>query len=227
MLVFPYYGSKHKIAKFYPEPLYETIIEPFAGSAAYSLYKRNLRETVILNDLDARIVRCWEYLKTVDKHDILNIPRLVAGDDIRKVGLSEGQQILMSFYSSFGTAKPCYTVTSWADQYMWRGSWERKKLWIAKALDKIRHWKILKTDYTKLENIEATWFVDPPYKHGGELYVNNNKNIDYQELREWCLSRKGQVIVCENENGKWMDFKPLRHIKGQRIQRWEYVWHKP
>ena len=37
--MFYYYGRKKQIAKYYPEPKYDTIVEPFAGSAAYSLYR--------------------------------------------------------------------------------------------------------------------------------------------------------------------------------------------
>ena len=39
--MFYYYGRKKQIIRHYPSPNYDTIIEPFAGSAAYSLYKDN------------------------------------------------------------------------------------------------------------------------------------------------------------------------------------------
>jgi len=35
--MFSYYGSKKKIVKYYPEPVHDVIIEPFAGAAWYSL----------------------------------------------------------------------------------------------------------------------------------------------------------------------------------------------
>ena len=34
---FSYFGSKYRMAKHYPEPLYDIIVEPFAGAAGYSL----------------------------------------------------------------------------------------------------------------------------------------------------------------------------------------------
>lgn len=34
---FTYFGGKYRIAPRYPKPQYNTIIEPFAGSAGYSL----------------------------------------------------------------------------------------------------------------------------------------------------------------------------------------------
>ncbi len=42
--MFSYYGSKSKIVKHYPPPEYDTIIEPFAGSARYALmyYNKNV-----------------------------------------------------------------------------------------------------------------------------------------------------------------------------------------
>lgn len=33
--MFPYYGSKQRLSmSFYPKPKYDTVIEPFAGSAS-------------------------------------------------------------------------------------------------------------------------------------------------------------------------------------------------
>lgn len=36
--MFYYYGRKKQIAKHYPAPNFEAIVEPFAGSASYSLH---------------------------------------------------------------------------------------------------------------------------------------------------------------------------------------------
>lgn len=35
---FRYFGSKWLVGKHYPAPMHETIVEPFAGSACYSLH---------------------------------------------------------------------------------------------------------------------------------------------------------------------------------------------
>ncbi|KKK76293.1 hypothetical protein LCGC14_2865080, partial [marine sediment metagenome] len=35
--MWPYFGSKQSLVKYYPAPEYSDIIEPFAGSAKYSL----------------------------------------------------------------------------------------------------------------------------------------------------------------------------------------------
>ena len=46
---FSYFGGKWRTAKHYPGPSRDLIIEPFAGSAGYSV--RHPHKAVILNDL--------------------------------------------------------------------------------------------------------------------------------------------------------------------------------
>jgi hypothetical protein len=58
----------------------------------------------------------------------------------------------------------------------------------------------------------ATWFVDPPYEVAGRAYRFHD--IDYAHLGDWCRSRSGQVIVCENAGANWLPFRPFRTIKG-------------
>lgn len=60
---FTYFGGKYRLAPKYPKPMYNTIVEPFAGSAGYSL--RYPEREVILNDLDPVISGIWEYLINV------------------------------------------------------------------------------------------------------------------------------------------------------------------
>jgi site-specific DNA-adenine methylase len=68
----PYYGAKHSIARKYPPPEYPTIIEPFAGSAAYSsLYSD--RE-IILIDKDPIIAGIWKWLIGASEDEILELP---------------------------------------------------------------------------------------------------------------------------------------------------------
>lgn len=73
----------------------------------------------------------------------------------------------------------------------------------------IRHWKIEQSTYTDIPNIDATWFIDPPYKRGGERYRKSSKAIDYQHLAQWCRDRMGMYIVCEADGAQWLPFKPL------------------
>jgi 16S rRNA G966 N2-methylase RsmD len=90
----------------------------------------------------------------------------------------------------------------WGDQIQMR---------ISEQMPLIKHWTITNKSYKDLENIEATWFIDPPYQNMGKHYKFND--IDYNDLSEWCLSRKGQVIVCEQEGADWLPFETFRNLK--------------
>ena len=70
--MFPYYGSKHRAAPKYPGPIEDTIVEPFAGSATYSLLYPH--KQVWINDLNPRVASVWRYLVSASKDEILSIP---------------------------------------------------------------------------------------------------------------------------------------------------------
>lgn len=53
--MFPYYGSKSIVARLYPPPVYDRVIEPFAGSTRYAL--RYFDRDVLLVDKYEPVVR--------------------------------------------------------------------------------------------------------------------------------------------------------------------------
>ena len=69
-------------------------------------------------------------------------------------------------------------------------------------------------DYRQAPDIEATWFIDPPYQHVPGRYHHGPETIDYDELAEWAMSRRGQVIVCEGPDGDWLPFEHHRTWPG-------------
>lgn len=228
--MFSYYGGKSKIINHYPEPKFNKIIEPFAGSARYAL-KWGLGREVHLNDKYDVVYKIWNYLKNVTEDEINSLPNLKLGDDLRNLGLTEEQYLLMSFCIATGRAQPAFTVTAFGDKTSypkddprWRpnSTWTLTKKRILNNLNLIKDWKITNQNYLDLENEEAVWYCDPPYKFGGDLYVENQ--IDYNQLRDWCLSRKGQVIVCENSKADWLPFKPLVQLCGQKHKTLEVIY---
>jgi 16S rRNA G966 N2-methylase RsmD len=94
---------------------------------------------------------------------------------------------------------------------------------LADDLYKIKHWDIRNESFENAPDIDATWYIDPPYSGNGGKYYTNNK-IDYKFLGEWCKNRKGQVIVCENEGADWLPFESLVNLKGQKHNRKEVIW---
>ena len=77
-----------------------------------------------------------------------------------------------------------------------------------------------------MKNENATWFIDPPYQHGGQYYKFGNKDINFEELSEWCKNRFGQIVVCENSKATWLPFKPLVEMRGNKFKTTECVFIK-
>lgn len=216
--MFSYYGSKSKIVDYYPPPKHKKIIEPFAGSARYSL--KYWQNDVLLVDKYDVVINIWKWLQQCSDNDIIGLPKLKKGDDIRKMNLSEDEMIFLSIACGAGASLPQYTVSSLGEQ-------NAKTLYsnTIKNLHKIKHWEIRQGSYNELGNEEATWFVDPPYQFGGHRYKHSNSNIEFNKLSVWCKGRNGQVIVCENTKATWLPFNPIIKFTGtQNNTTTEAIW---
>jgi hypothetical protein len=213
-----YYGRKTKVIEYYNSPIYDKIIEPFAGTAVYSLHGDNWKKDVLLLDKYDIIIKTWHYLQNTTREQILSLPEMNYKDKVDDHEyLTQEEKWLIGFNINGGSSQPKKTTMKF-------NVWNRVKLQIADNLHKIKHWEIREGDYRDLKNEEATWFIDPPYQFGGEYYRHNNKNMDYKELGEWCKSRNGQIIVCENTKADWLDFKPLKKMKGSLHTTTEAIW---
>jgi site-specific DNA-adenine methylase len=216
--MFSYYGSKSKIVHLYPTPKFDKIIEPFAGSARYSL--RFWQKDILLVDKYPVIVDVWNYLKNASEKDILGLPKLKSGENVNDFNLSEIEKQFLGFIIVGGLESPRQKAGSFRDTQ------NQKQILsnIANQLFKIRHWNIKLDSYENIENENATWFVDPPYMFGGEHYKQSNKNLDFKHLGEWCKIRNGQTIVCENSKADWLDFKPIIKMQGTIHKTTEVIW---
>jgi len=214
-----YYGSKSKIVDYYPPPKHKKIIEPFAGSARYSL--KYWENDILLVDKYPVIIKLWQWLQGCSEKDILGMPRLKKGDDIRLLNLSENEKILLGFFAQAAQGQPTNMVSKMGEQNM-KTAYKN----IASNLHKIKHWEIKLESYANLSNEQATWFIDPPYQFGGQhQYKFSNKQINFIELAVWCKERSGQVIVCENTKAKWMPFKAVKLIGGaNHTNTTEAIW---
>lgn len=203
--MFSYYGSKSKIAKLYPAPRYDRIIEPFAGSARYALLYPE-RE-VNLFDLSPYVVEVWRYLIQATKSDILALPDVPSKVHISTYeGLTETERWLIGFHFCRGKAVPRKTGHG-------QNSWNRDKRRIADLVGLVKHWTIEQKSYSEVPNLEGTHFVDPPYEAVQIRSGNSDRYphwfVDYPDLAVWCRSRDGQVIVCEGGEATWLPFRPL------------------
>ncbi len=187
-----YYGSKSKIANKYPIPIFDTIIEPFAGTAQYALLHWDKK--VILIEKYNVICNLWKWLQTCSKNDILNIRQLKCGENTNNFEWDcQEQKDLVGFIITGAPSMPKKTASRW--KTIVRPNTQQFRLEsIANNLEKIRHWEIIHGDYRDSPDIKATWFIDPPYVIGGKYYKYGSKDIDYTSLGDWCKQRQGKLL---------------------------------
>lgn len=226
-LFFTYFGGKWRIAKHYPKPQFKTLIEPFAGSAGYSLHYP--QSQVLLFDRDPIICSVWDYLIRTKESEILSLPIEIT--DVREMPLCQEAKWLIGFWLNKGNVSPCNIPGKWM-----RDGWRPNSFWgeairkrIASQVDQIRHWKVANKSYDQIEDREASWFVDPPYQVSGVRYRFNK--VDFDHLGKWCQNLSGQVMVCEQDGAAWLPFIPFRTMKaleGKRgaKQSKEVIWLK-
>lgn len=203
--MFYYYGRKKQIARYYPEPAYDTLVEPFAGAAAYSLFGDRWQRKVILIEKDPRVAQIWKWLiGTATVEAITALPNLKVGD--------KSSEFLHIIHAATKMAFKYKTIK--VTQVLER-NWEISKRVMAANLHKVKHWQIICGDYREAPDIEATWFIDPPYKsHPGLGYKHGSDALDYKELASWALARRGEVIVCEGTYGDYLPFELLLTLAG-------------
>lgn len=214
--MFSYYGSKSKHASVYPRPLHDTIVEPFAGAAAYSLDGDNWQRRVILYDSNPKISAIWKFLINASLEDIKRLPDLMPGQKVTEFTLSDAERWLIGFCINRGSSVPKVTASRRSDGLTY-------KKYISENLHKVKHWEIHTASYEICPNLKATWFIDPPYQKVGKYYFGFNK-MDFKSLSAWCQEREGQVIVCENEGADWLPFRPLVVFHGSVRSKVEVIW---
>jgi hypothetical protein len=209
---FRYYGAKCKFAHLYPAPQYQTIVEPFAGTAGYSL--RYPRLQVILFDKSEVVTTLWDYLIRVKETEIRSLPTDVLHVELDDLRLCQEARWLIGMWVTLSPQTPAKRASVYVrNNYHPGRNWSRRvRERIASQLKFIRHWKVFHQSYRKAPDIIATWFVDPPYNNkAGSCYKHHK--INYPSLGQWCLERQGQVIVCENEGADWLPFVTLKSTK--------------
>lgn len=220
---FSYFGSKWRLAPQYPPPLLGLpVIEPFAGSAAYSLYHHH--HQIKLYDKYPIICEIWDYLINVSEDEILGLPILEFGEQIPNSIALEAQH-LIGFWVSRASTRPGKKRRSiqWVHE---KSDWtEQSRSMIARQLKFIRHWTIEQSEYFDINIEESTWFIDPPYQIMGSHYVHND--IDYQFLKNWSNSLFGQIIICENSESNWLQNpQTLNNTRGVNRTTKEIYEHK-
>lgn len=203
--MFYYYGRKKQIVRHYPLPRYDTIIEPFAGAAAYSLHHNPFVARVILIERDEKVAAIWKWLiHEATQKDIQALP-----------DLKQGERSTEFLHIIHAATKMAFAFKRIKVTPVLARNWEISRRVFAKHLNEVKHWEIICGDYSEAPDLEATWFIDPPYRgEPGMGYRHSSAKIDYAALRKWVLLRKGDIICCEGANANYLPFRHLLDLKG-------------
>jgi hypothetical protein len=219
---FPYYGSKSKVAALLGPPRYNHVIEPFGGSAAFSCVWEPAQATLI--EKNPVVYGVLKYLQRASPDEIRRLPTDISHVDELRPWVCEEARNWIGFWFNRALATPGLSRSNWAQNPNNQGSFwsETTKYRIAGQVPRIRHWNIIWGSYEEAPDIEAHYFVDPPYSNAdGRHYPYDD--IDYPVLATWCKSRHGFVQVCANDGETWLPFKsrvivPTHHGCGYSVE---------
>jgi len=229
---FSYYGAKWIGAKHYGPPRHDLVIEPFAGSACYSV--RWAPKRAKLFDVSPDVCALWDWLIACSAEDVERIPDTF--EHISEVlALPTGPQMLVRFWIAKGRAEPSNALSPWYSQ--WRST-ENCRVWgpavkrrIIQQKPMIANWSIENKPWWEIDLESAHWHVDPPYNNSAGARYPHSK-IDFGALGSWCQTLPGHVDVCENVGADWLPFEPLYEVVTSRGRRdgsvsREAVWRRP
>jgi hypothetical protein len=206
--LFKWFGSKWQSAKHYPQPEHDTIVEPFAGGAGYSL--NHAERQVVLWDEDPHVTELWKWLVLyATSSDVMDIPvGLPAGTDISALDLSYGQKLLLKNWQRTNNVGECWTISPWGDK---PGQWTANtRARVAEQIHAVKHWIVV--DPMSYVSTPATWFIDPPYRYNYR-YSRKLPPFDYDALVSLVqtIHRDSLLIVCEalGKNGERPDYLPF------------------
>lgn len=228
--MFPYYGGKFKLAPHYPAPQYDKIVEPFAGSAGYSI--RHAHMNIALIDQDDWVCATWDYLIKASKADIMALPIVKPGETTEDhTWPCEEARKFVGYWLQPGTTHPGRKLSTWGVQKF--GTKAENAVWseptradMAEAVEQIKHWTIRQGSWTEAMSMgPCTFFVDPPYSGwAGRKYRRNHNHVNFQELAAWCMEGDGQFIVCESAGADWLPFEIFRSHTGIKKTSQELVY---
>lgn len=190
--LFKWFGSKWLSSRLLPKPKFG-IVEPFAGGAGYSLRYSDKQVTIWDDDPNLQVLWAWligEATEPTIREIPIDVPE---GTDIRSLGLSTGQAMLMKHWQRTNNVGDCWTVSPWGNK---PGQWTANtRARVASEVGAIKHWRFQRPNW---EAESTTFFIDPPYLYNYR-YRSSHVDFLFDTLASYvhAIPKTSQVIVCE------------------------------
>jgi len=167
---------------------------------------------VVLVDANPIICGIWRWLIAASPDDVLAVGDIPDGGTVDDIDAPQEARWLAGFWCNSAATAPRKTrsrFAAWADRGQGWGGWgATARQRIAEQVPLIKRWTVIQGDYTAAPDVRATWFVDPPYRNRAGSYYPCQP-ADFGALGDWCRTRQGLVIACENDGADWLPFRPL------------------
>jgi len=205
--LFKCFGSKWSAARRYPAPNRNRVVEMFGGSAGYSLrWAHTVNEVVICEQ--GHLWELWGWLLQANEADIREIPlNTPEGTDIRSMGLSRGQALLLKNWQRTNNVGDCWTISAWGHKPgQWTASTRSR---VAEEVELLHNWRLTKAPHRE----SGVHFIDPLYEYNFKYRL---PTPDYSALGRLVrkVNERNPVIVCEAACPKtgahptWLPFEP-------------------
>lgn len=191
-MLFPYSGNKTRMLAKLPPPPWgtHTIIEPFAGSAAYGLHYRPQR--LVIAEASERVREMWLWLTahaTPQALRELERARPPVPLDVRQLGLDRPRETLLRLCCGGLYAG---TLAAWKLYTQHRFNANR----IIEALPYLQSSVVVLDDYKATAAYRGLFFVDPPYADTAPNYGVRRKDWPTPEdIRAFVDEREDPVLV--------------------------------
>jgi hypothetical protein len=157
--------------------------------------------------------------------ELMRLPSNISRIDELPTRVCEEARSLVGFWSNCGIQKPAISRSNWARRprlaaFYWS---ETIKLRLARQVDRIRRWMIIEGSWEQAPDINAHWFIDPPYNNGGGQAYRYH-DVDYKKLAKWSKRRRGFVQVCAHEGATYLPFEPVTIVSTPRGYSTEVVY---
>ena len=119
---------------------------------------------VILIEKNKAIYDVWRYLQTASEAELLALPDLSHNESLDDYDLTHVQKKLISLFAS-PSRPPWRYFPKVSGMSRWTPT---RKLRLVECARRVRDWTIIHGDYTQAPDVQATWFIDPPYHSTAE-----------------------------------------------------------